>query len=131
MTTFSRVRSILILEIPEPPYFRLMNWRIFWSSTSNSEKSCLLAYQWLSQSVMMPVRKPVGLTFCPMFHPFSLGTRGSLSPLVVGQGDVNVRVAAPDHVGGAAGPRLDALHHRPAVDARLDHDQVLDGAGAH
>ena len=45
--TFSRVRSM----------------RMRWSSTSSSAKSCLLAYQWLSQSVMMPVRKPVGRTF--------------------------------------------------------------------
>src|SRR6266550_2866599 len=101
--------------------------RMRWSSTSSSEKSCLFAYQWLSQSVMMPTRNPVGLTFCPMYHPFSLGIR-ALSPLVVGQGDVNVRVAALDDVRRTARPRHDALHHRPAVDARLDNDQVVNVA---
>src|SRR6266540_1141846 len=56
------------------------------------------------------------------------GPPQSTSPLVVGQGDVNVRVAALDDVGGAACPRHDALHHRPAVDTRLDDDEVVDGA---
>src|SRR5262245_21155602 len=43
---------------------------------------------------------------------------------------MDVRVAPLDRVGGTPGPRHDPLHHRPAVDARLDHDQILDVAGA-
>ena len=38
---------------------------------SSEEKSALPAYQWLCQSIMIPVRKPVGRTFCPMSYPFS------------------------------------------------------------
>src|SRR5579871_6025754 len=101
-----------------------MNLRIFWSSTSSSAKSCLLAYQLLSQSTMIPVRNPVGRTFCPMRSLLS----GSL--LAVPQGDVDVGITPLDGVGGAPRTRLDALHDRPAIDAGLGDDQVVDVAGA-
>src|SRR5262249_22690607 len=113
-TTFSRVRSIRILEMPDRGYFFLTYLRIFWSSTKSSAKSCLLAYHELSQSVMMPVRNPVGRTFCPT------------ALLLVPDGHDQVGVPLLDRVGGAAGPRLDPLQDRPAVDPALDHDQVVD-----
>src|SRR5258708_322847 len=43
-----------------------MNFRIFASSTSSSEKSCFPAYQADFHGCMMPTRKPVGRTFWPM-----------------------------------------------------------------
>src|SRR5262245_12361478 len=130
-----------------------MNRRIFWSSTSSSANSCLLAYQWLSQSTMMPVRNPVGRTFCPMLSFASpaatrRGQAGLLAPRFPGRNarpdwcllralvsavpdaDVDVGVPPFDRVGRPARPRLVPLHDRPAIDARLDDDQVLDVAGA-
>ena len=67
--TSSRVRSISILEIdgyialPNLSLRSLMKSRIFWSSISRSANSCFEAYQRLFQPIMMPVRKPMGLTF--------------------------------------------------------------------
>src|SRR5436309_6116422 len=105
-----------------------MNRRILTSSTSSSEKSALLAYQVLCQSMKMPVRKPVGRTFWPMSgthvsRNVNSLRRRRLHP--VGQGDVDVRIAALDRVGGAAGAGHDPLHDRAAVHARLDDFQVL------
>ena len=61
--TSSRVRSISILGMPANLYFSVTNLRILWSSISRSENSCFEAYQRLFQPIMMPVRKPIGLTF--------------------------------------------------------------------
>src|SRR4051812_28227024 len=98
-TTFSRVRWIRIFEIWASRYFFLTYRRIFWSSTSNSEKSALVAYQVLSQSTMIPVRKPVGRTFCPICQPAPRGLGllfGLLFFHAIPQDDVDVREAFLD-----------------------------------
>src|SRR5260370_34536604 len=116
-----------------------MNLRITWSSTRRSAKSCLLAYQRLDQSTMMPVRNPVGRTFWPMlFLPkqidphLSMGLvtpqhSGGQTPLglvllgclfQVGQGNVNVRHASLDGVCRARSPGHDALSHRAPIYTR-------------
>src|SRR5437879_12466231 len=135
-----------------------MNLRILTSSTSNSGKSALLAYQRLPQSTMMPVRKPVGRTFCPM-NPLPLAPGLALETasqadsswrraglardprdllftpellfhqIQVGARYVNVAVTAFDRVRRAAGARHVAFQDRPAIDPRLGNHQVVDVAG--
>src|SRR5260370_11175731 len=107
-------------ESPHLPYFFLMWTRSFSSSIRSSAKSCLPANQVLCQSRKIPVRNPVGRTFCPMSRPsnanaprqaetkgFRLdGDRGKHAGLrhrllQVGHADANVTVAALDRVGRA------------------------------
>src|SRR5690349_14912396 len=103
-----------------------MNLRILKSSTSKSLNSCLEAYQRLRQSSMIPMRNPVGFTFWPMGQRplglvpvLAIGCPG-LEGLQVGQADLDVRAAAADHVGHAAGPRHQPLEHRAAVAPGVD-----------
>src|SRR5690242_12276870 len=122
-----------------------MNLRILVSSTRRSEKSCLLAYQWLSQSTMMPVRKPVGRIFCPIRSTPRTRRASKLHrrPLAAWLSDLfpgwffkirqryaNVRATPFDLVRCAARSRHNPFHNRPAIDARFDDDQVIDVAGA-
>src|SRR5262249_55677864 len=117
--------------------------RIFWSSMRRSEKLRLFAYQLLSQGIMIPVRKPVGRTFCPMNAPVlarvleswpltfeTLLPRSLLWLVGVRKGNANVGVAPLDRIRGAACARHVAFHDRSGVDARFDHHQVLDAAFA-
>src|SRR5579884_1732392 len=122
-----------------------MNLRILASSTRRSEKSCLLAYQWLSQSTMMPVRKPVGRIFCPIRSTprTRRASRLHRRPLAAWLSDLfpgwffkirqrytNVRATPFDLVRRAACPRHNPLHNWTAIDARFDDDEVVDVASA-
>src|SRR5690242_10134673 len=103
--------------------------RIFVSSTRRSEKSCLLAYQWLSQSTMMPVRKPVGRIFCPMRSTPLAARWFVLRPdwfFQVRQRHADMRVTPFDLVRRAARPRHDAFHDRGPIHTRFHDDQIVD-----
>src|ERR1700722_1751697 len=145
-----------MLEIPARPcltrlltYFWIYS-RILKSSTSRSANSCLPAYHVLFQSSMMPVRKPVGLTFWPMNHslpnknppsaspPWGTAGQTLLSALLgcdrrffhIGQSNNNMRIAPLDRKRRPAGARLKSLHGRRTINARFDHDQLILVAGA-
>ena len=64
--TSSRVRSISIFGMAAARYFVLMNFRTLKSSKRRTRKSFFDAYQRLFHGSVIPVRKPIGLTFCPM-----------------------------------------------------------------
>src|SRR5580765_3376881 len=116
--TRSRVRSISTLAMPARSMPLLMSLRIATSSLTYSAY-CLSANQRLLKSVVMPRRKPCGLTFCP------ISAAPSLLVLDAFDLDGDVARALADAVGATLRPRLEPLERRALVDIRTRHDQRL------
>ena len=132
MTTFSRVRSILILEIPERPYRRLMK-----------RADLLVFHQQLGKVLLVgvpmaqPIRHDAGSkpggpyflthkSFPSKWSRERRGRRRLYTSFHVRKRQVDVRIAALNRVRRPSGPRLDALHNRTAIDTRFHDHQVVD-----
>src|SRR4029077_21050676 len=94
--------------------------RIFMSSWSNWPYSSLPEYQRESQVRLMPSRKPIGLTFCPICYL----SRSRGLDLTHHDGQVRERLENPTHAAAAA--RVKALDHDRLADMRLGDDEIVD-----
>src|ERR1700678_3078305 len=116
-------RSMMILDTAACLSILNRSSRMRMSSCSSLPYSPLLAYQRESKVRLMPRRRPIGLTFCPIACSSSPG-RCRRFDLAHDDGQIRKRLLDPP--GAAARTRRKALEHETLADKCLGDDEIVD-----
>src|ERR1700761_6738401 len=96
--------------------------RMRMSSCNSLPYSPLLAYQREPQVRLMPRRRPIGLTFCPIACSSSPGRCRRFD---LAHDDGQIRKWLLDAASAAARTRREALEHKALADERLGDDEIV------